>query len=125
MRDWVQYHNPDKVGPYKPEEGCFHIFTNKRLALRLLGDRVWLVSRKGKPPQYVLCERFVVDRVGEQLGRWRYFAEGSRDGESFSPLRRIDDKPWFERLKRVFRFGLTHIRDKEVVQGLLRSASQP
>jgi len=123
VRHWVHYHNPDKVGPYRPKKGSFEIFTNKRVD-KLLGDRVWLVSRKGKPRRYVLCETFVVDRVGMQLGRWRYFAEGS-DGQPFSPLRRIDDKPWFERLKRVFHFSLTHIRDKEVVRGLLRTASQP
>jgi hypothetical protein len=127
MRHWVQYHNPDKHGEYTPEEGHFGIFTDKCVH-GLVGDRVWLVSRNGKPRKYifVLCETFVVEKFGKQKsGPLQYTAEAWQGGKSFSPPVRIDAEPWFGRLLRMIRFGLSHVKDEEIIQGLLRVASKP
>ena len=127
MRHFVQYHNPDKYGPFRPSKDKFGIITNKRVD-SLKGDTVWLVSRRGNPPEYVLCETFVVERVGKgPPGSLQNFAKASH-GRSFDPPEKIDHEPWFKRLRRLtqnFRFGLTHVQDEQVIEGLLKAISQP
>ena len=125
MRHFVQYHNPDKYGVFTPSEGDFDIFTDKPVD-GLVGDRVWLVSKHGDPPDYVLCMTFVVDEVGVG-GPLKHLARGSH-GRIFSPPVSIEYEPWFNRLRQLtgnFAFGLQAINDEEVVEGLLRSASKP
>ena len=126
MRNFVQYHNPDKRGKFVPTPHRFLIVTNKTVD-NLVGDRIWLLSRRGKPPQYILCETFIVEKVGRgQSGPQRNFAEGS-DGRAFIPSVRIDQEPWFERLRGLtgnFRFGLQAVNNEEIVQGLLRAGSE-
>lgn len=126
MRHYVQYHNPDKFGQFRPNNRNFGIVTNKFFE-DLRGSTVWLVSRQGKPPLYVLCERFLVEEVGPNLkGALRYYAKASH-GRSFDPPRRIDDQPWFELLRKLtgdFAFGLQPLNDKTVVQGLIEVASK-
>lgn len=124
MRDFVQYHNPDQYGQFDPSEKEFRIFTRKSVD-DLVGNRVWLVSRRGDPPEYILCMTFVAERVDEGPPL-KYFAEASQ-GRMFDPPVRIDHEPWFERLRKVtgnFHFGPQPINDEEVVQGLLKIASQ-
>ena len=125
MGHCVQYHNPEKQGPFSPEEDDFSIFTKKSVD-HLVGETIWLVSRRGDPVEYVLCMTFVVERVGRdpELGN---VAWASR-GRVFSPPVRIDREPWFGRLRYLtgnFAFGLQPINEEEVVEGLLRSSSQP
>jgi len=122
-RHLVQYHNPDKMREYKSGKRGFGIVTDKPFR-RVDGDRVWLISRQGKPRnyEYVLCETFIADESGpDPSGRYRYFVNGS-DGKSFDPPILIDkNEEWFRRLFRVtqhFRRGLMNIRDEKVVRGL-------
>ena len=108
MRHFVQYHNPDKMNPYNPQSGEFGIFTNKPVG-DLREDMVWLVSRRGKPSRYILCEVFVVDDVKTLSGdTFKNYVTGEQ-GWSFTTPVAIGDKPWFEKLRRRtgnFAFGL-------------------
>src|SRR5438445_11121683 len=127
MRHFVQYHTPDTHGQFEPGKPGFGIITDKPVD-GLVGDRVWLVSRRENPWQYILCETFVVETVGRaRRGPQRNFAE-AKNGQPFADPVRIDHKRWFARLRRLtgnFAFGLQHIQDEEVVQGLLEVASKP
>ncbi len=128
MRDFVQYHNPDKRGVFRPSRRNYRIITDKTVD-KLVGDRVWLVSRRGSPPEYILCETFVVERVGQRgrLGRLQNFAEASH-GTPFDPPVRIDHEPWFGRLRKLtgnFAFGLQAIRNDEVLRGLVKVGTKP
>ena len=124
MQHYIQYHNPDRYGEYKPPKGEFQIMTKKSLG-NILGNRIWLVSRKGKPGNYVLCTTFIVDQIGAlPNGPLPYFARGF-EGKAFAPPVSIGDEFWFRPLLRLtgnFRYGLQHIRDEQVVDGLLRAA---
>ena len=121
MRHWVQYHNPERYGEFQPSERDFGIVTSKKVD-SLVGDRVWLVSRRGKPTIYVLCETFIVESVGSEGSEpHRNFARASQ-GQPFKPPVRISDEDWFLRLRRLtqnFRRGLFHIKDEEIVEGLM------
>jgi hypothetical protein len=119
MRHFVQYHNPDILEPYYPSNE-FGIVTNKPVK-NLLGETVWLVSRQGNPSQYILCEAFVVDEIDSGGGDgFKHSVTGVR-GWSFRKPVVIDDKRWFEVLRRAtgnFAFGLQPMNDKRVVKGL-------
>jgi hypothetical protein len=128
MNHYVQYHNPDKLGEFRPRKGSFGIITDKCVD-HLFGNRIWLVSRRGKPHQYqyLLCETFIVEQVGARgAGPLRNFAESSH-GRDFSPPVRIDHEPWFGtflKQNQNFRFGLQTINDDQAIQGLLKASER-
>lgn len=130
MRHFVQYHNPAKMGEYKPAKGRFGIVTNRPVR-HADGDRVWLISRHGEPRnyEYVLRETFLADESGRNpSARFRYFVNGS-EGRSFDPPISIEQtEDWFGQLFRVtqhFRRGFMRIRDQEIIRGLSTLANLP
>jgi hypothetical protein len=86
---------------------------------------VWLISKRGDPARFILCDAFVADEVGRNArGPFKYFAKGS-DGWFFRKFVVIDDKPWFEKLRRAtgnFGFGLQSLRDMDIIRGLDETA---
>jgi hypothetical protein len=87
----------------------------------MVGSTVWLVSRRGQPAQFVLCDSFVVYEIrSNEPGPLKNVASGA-EGYWFKRAVIIDQKPWFEELRRSagnFRFGLQSIHPDEVIQGL-------
>ena len=132
MRHWVQYHNPDEMGEYDPGDG--DLIVMKKNVHPDPGDRMWLISRRGKPGSYefLLCRTFLVDRSGpNDTGKYPnipYCVKGS-EGRTFVPPIAVDkNEGWFKLLLRVtqhFHRGLTHMKEEEVVQGLSRLAKLP
>jgi hypothetical protein len=120
MRHFIQYHNPDRFKPYKSSKVKARIVTNKRVE-KMVGDTVWLVSRRGRLAQFVLCDPFVVDEIrSNEPGALKNVASGAR-GYWFVRAVFIDQKPWFGELRRAtgnFLFGLQSIRDGDVIRGL-------
>jgi hypothetical protein len=120
MRHFIQFHNPDRFKPYKSSKLEARIVTNKHVE-KMVGDTVWLVSRRGRPVQFVLCDSFVVDEVRSKVpGPLKNVASGAQ-GYWFERAVVIDQRPWFEELRRAtgnFRFGLQSIRAEDVIQGL-------
>jgi hypothetical protein len=95
--DFVQYHNPDKVGHRCSQPERFGIYTNKSWSLvaSLPGNRVWLICGDGRPRSYSLCCVFDVDEIGEcdhPSFRWQ---AGGTVGTLFQPVLRIDHDSWF------------------------------
>lgn len=125
MRHFVQYHNPDKMDPFRPSKKMFGIVTDKRAGLRE-GDTVWLVTGKGRPRQFFLCETFVVEKIDSQgAGKFRYRMSGS-DGKSLYPLKIDKGSSWFRELLRItgnFRYGLQPISSKAIIQSLEKVSS--
>lgn len=129
MDHFVQYHKPEVMGRYNPDpsQTDFGIVTNKLPRLRL-GDKVWLITRKGGPRRrYSLCETFVVARLESQpTGKFKFRASGS-EGRSFRPPRKIGREPWLEELLTItgnFRYGLQLIKSRSVVKALERIATR-
>ncbi len=120
MHHFVQYHNPDKFEPYKCSKLKARIVTNKPVE-NLVGDTVWLISRQGRPSQHVLCDTFVVEKIGSNdQTQFKNVASGAH-GYWFERPALISQKPWFEKLQKAtgnFSFGLQAMRDKSVIEGL-------
>ncbi|HEV2490210.1 MAG TPA: hypothetical protein VGT03_10410 [Candidatus Acidoferrales bacterium] len=121
MRHFVQYHNPGRMGEYKPPENGYFIFTDKTVDCHI-GDKVWLISRRGRPGNYefVVCQAFLVETIEDNSGDFRYSVRGTV-GQHFDPPITINEEPWFERLRVLdgnFAFGLQPINEPEVVSGL-------
>ncbi len=121
MRHFVQYHNPDLMGRYRPSLKNYAIVTNKFFA-SLVGGTVWLVTSKGqRPRRYFLCSSFVVDEVErDNAGRFRNRAIGSkgRDCEI-----EIGNQQWFPELLKTtgnFGLGLLPISSEAIIRGLRR-----
>jgi hypothetical protein len=135
MRHFVQYHNPDKFGPYRCSKRGAQIVTDKSVE-NLIGDTVWLVSRRNRPARYVLSDVFVVEKTGSNEARSLKNFAFDAQGCWFERPVDIGEEPWFEKLRRVtgnFAFGLQPVRDESVVRGLeiiatveeIRRASPP
>lgn len=100
------------------------IYTRKPIRA-LIGERIWVVSGVGHPRTYSLVGSFLVWEVYEG-------ADGTKEawGETVTPLARpvrIDGTAWFQGLRKAtgnFAFGLQHINDAKVIDGLLATCSE-
>jgi len=127
MEDYVQYHNSDKRGfscfeLAKDED--FKIVTNKVLAKKLIGHRVWLIGGEGNPRRYYLCSTFVVDQVQKVSGEYRYVLSG-QEGLFFEPPILLNNFPWFKdflKSQQNFSMGLRKI--EEIYAEELRKITQ-
>jgi hypothetical protein len=120
MRYFVQYHNPDLMGSYRPSKSGFGVLTNKFIE-PVHGDSVWLVTGSGKPRRYSLCSWFVVSGVRSvDGGIFRKQVLGS-EGRDFKPFIPLDTMPWFRELLKKsgnFGLGLHRIKSKAVIECL-------
>jgi hypothetical protein len=132
MRHWAPHHNPDEMGESDPSGGDF-VVMKKNIRCNP-GDRVWLLSRRGKrgSDEYLRCRTFLADSRGPNgSGRFPKIpncVKGS-DGKALVPPVAINkNEEWFKVLFRVtqrLHRGLTQIKEEEVVQGLSRLAKLP
>jgi hypothetical protein len=132
MSDWVQYHNPDEMREYDPNGGDFIVM--KKNVHPDPGDRVWLISRRGKPGnyEYLLCRTFLVESSGpNDTGRFPnipYCVRGTKGKRLVPPTVIERNSDWFKALFQVtqhFHRGLTRIKGHEVIQGLSNLARLP
>jgi hypothetical protein len=124
MRHFVQYHNPDVMGQYRPSPKNNGIVTNKFFT-SLVGGTVWLVTSKGRRPRrYFLCSSFVVDEVErDNAGQFPNRAIGSTGQDCDVE---IGNQPWFPELLKTtgnFGLGLLPISSKAIIQGLQEVSS--
>src|SRR5258708_37848122 len=95
MHHFIQYHNPDLMGRYRPSHKNYGMVTNKSLA-SVVGGTVWLVTSKGRPRRYFLCSSFIVDNVERgNAGRFKNRATGSTGQDCEIE---IGSQPWFPEL---------------------------
>jgi hypothetical protein len=124
MRHFVQYHNPDMMGRYRPSPKNYAIVTNKFFA-SLKGGTVWLVTSKGqRPRRYFLCSSFIVDNVERgNTGHFKNRATGSKGQDCEIE---ISNHPWFPELLKTtgnFALGLLPISSKAIIQGFQQTLS--
>jgi hypothetical protein len=119
MRYFVQYHNPSKMG-YEVSPKELSVQTDKGSQVSV-GDTIWLITGKGTPRRYFLCNMFTVETVCPQRGAKFSCRVSGSHGKPFNPPIRIDEKVWFEELRKRagnFAFGLQSIRNPSIVKSL-------
>lgn len=126
MLHFVQFHNPDTWGEAVDltRGGTFSIATSKSVR-RVMGQRIWLLSRTDSPRTYFVACTFVADRLGtSRRRRFRNEAAGTQ-GQLLGTDARIDTALWWPTLLArtgSFRWGLTEIHDLSIIRGLERLA---
>ena len=114
MRHYVHYHNPDVMGYDASEVDTLNVLTNKRVNDDVVGERVWLLTGRGKPREYFLCLTFIADQVGSGPdGKFRTMVSGT-DGTVFDPFPRVDQLDWFGDFRKEmgnFAFGFQAVKD--------------
>lgn len=121
MKDYVVYHNPDEMGSELTTMADDHsIVTNKTVGDEMRGNRVWLITGKGRPRTFLLHSYFFVDDIepGEEDG-FRTRLTGT--GVVFDPMLVLNDEDWFDDFKTNqgnFAFGFQHITDHRFIEGL-------
>ena len=127
MRHFVQFHNPDVWGEALDLTDAFRVSTSKSVK-RLMGQRMWLVSRTIKPRHYFVASTFIVDDIRSDRRRIFPNTVSGLEGQVLGPSARIDTAPWWpDLLARTgsFLWGLTELTDDRIVRGLeqvMRSA---
>ena len=113
------------MGLYKPSKKDFGIVTNKPVK-GLIGETVWLLTGAGRPRNYYLVSRFVVDKTGHlDIGRFRNFASGI-EGQDFTPPIEIGGMDWFPELLKTcgrFSLGLLAIKSDIIIKGFQKVSS--
>jgi hypothetical protein len=123
MKDYVIYHNPDKMGGSVTNFPACMIWTNK-VFKQIVGSRVWLVTGEGKPRIYFLRSWFVVDASLPGIDRGYKTKLIGKQCQAFDPMVLLSDQDWFEDFKRQqlnFHRGLQPTKD-EFVHRLLKIA---
>src|SRR4051794_40703523 len=99
MRDFVAYHNADKMGySYRDATEPLAFFTKKGVG-HLSGARVWAIAGEGKPREYFLGAWFIVSDVVEVAGNSGERIVRGTVGEVFDPMVRLNDFLWFGRFR--------------------------
>lgn len=122
MKNFIQYHNTDKIGYSASELDEPKIFTNKSVR-NLSSGRVWLISSEGKfPKSYFLAAVFDVKRTA--TGTYEHeafknaaFGTGHVIGEHIC----LNGTALIRDIREVscnFKNGLTAIKDKNMVAEL-------
>jgi hypothetical protein len=99
MKDYVVYHNPDKMGGRVRDFPSCEAVTGKTVKENVIGSRVWLITGEGKPRTFLLRSCFIVDQVLTR-GHEEYKTKltGS-DCRIFEPMIELEGR-WFHTFKR-------------------------
>lgn len=125
MRQFIAYHNTEKMGYPLHEGEPLRLLTNKPVN-HLLQNTVWFITGEGATRQYSLGSVFRVTEVGDgDEDGFKRFAAGP--GHVFQPPIPIRDMDWFPEVLRVtghFGLGVQEVKDESVVAGLRQLAAQ-
>lgn len=121
VRHFVHYHNPDVMGQDAMLLHDLHVVPNKNVGQDLYGQRIWLLTGRGRPREYLVCLTFIVDSLqSDPEARFRTRISGEH-GTTLQPFVRVGDLNWFPKLRRAtgnFAFGLQPITDPDIIAGL-------
>ena len=141
-KHWIQYHTPDRMGygidecgiresntdETKETEGMFSLVTKKDLGIHNpVGDVAWVVGKTQDvdSPVY-LGWWFIVKDVVPSLDPNFLYQFVGEVGASCFPQPIISNEPWYPRLLGMtgnFKFGLTEINIRAVLDGLRTAAT--
>jgi hypothetical protein len=120
MKNFLVYHNPDKMHCEVTEVHALEIVTNRPAPRDAIGSRVWLITGRGRPRTFLLRSWFIVDKAGEADGEFKTKLSGTQ-GKVFEPMIELNQEEWLDDLKRQqrnFASGLQSITNEQVVRGL-------
>ena len=120
MKDFIVYHNPEKMRADVQEVNALSIVTNKT-PVDPSGCRIWLMSGRGRPRTFVLRSWFIVDSVEAGRGDGYKTKLSGKSGEVFDPVIELNDEPWFHDFKQNqgnFAFGFNAINEDRFVKAL-------
>lgn len=119
FRHFINYHNPDAMGFEFDEVEGFACVTKK--ISDLVGNRVWLVGRRGDARDCYLYGTFKIATVEQgDFGGFVTRISGV-SGQLFDPAVRLDDLPWFPSLKMAmanFSLGFQRLKSGPALEGL-------
>jgi len=122
MKDFIQYHNSDKIGFPASKLDEPKMFTRKSVR-NLSSSRVWLISGEGKSnKEFYLAAVFKVNRTTSGTFDHPDFANSAYGiGHVIGEKIKLNGIPWFEDLKanlNNFKNGLTELTDDNIVKEL-------
>ena len=121
MKDYIAYHNPDKMRAPLAEFPPFLAVTNNKMADVQHGSRVWVLTGEGKPVRtFFLRSYFTVDEIGPGSYGFKNELSGTR-GKEFKPMVRLNDLEWFDDFKLTqgnFSRGFQEIIGTRFIKGL-------
>jgi Domain of unknown function (DUF3883) len=123
MKNYVGYHNFDRMGYSYEEADPFSLATTKSVS-HMLGNKVWVIAGTGKPRSYSLMSYFIVDEIGDYGENGFEKAIYGSEGEEFPQGILLDNLEWikaFVRSQSNFSLGLQPIKDEFVLlfEGLI------
>jgi hypothetical protein len=118
MKNYVQYHNTEKMGyaALEAASGYFQISTNKPTQ-EVVGNRIWLFAGKGKPRRYFLAFVFIAENFSTVSEQDFFYQVRGREGKVFDPSLEVTHYPWFRELLRSqgnFAFGLNILDERYI-----------
>jgi hypothetical protein len=117
MKNFVGYHNADKMGYSFQDAEEPLAFVTKKAADHLVGARVWSIAGEGQPRGYFLGGWFLVDKVEPSAGDPLVRNVRGTVGQVFKPMIRLNELPWFSRFRQSqsnFSLGLQPINNEFV-----------
>lgn len=116
MRDYVSYHNEERMGYSFEDSNTFAVATSKPVS-RLVGAKVWCIAGAGRPRKYALGSWFIVDTLGTHGGEGFGEYVSGEVGVDFEPMIPLNQLDWFPRFLKSqsnFSLGLQPIRNEFV-----------
>ena len=142
MKNFVGYHNAEKMGYSFQDSREPLAFLTRKSVDHLVGTRVWVIAGEGQPRGYFFGGWFLVDNVGPLAGDPSVRKVRGTAGRAWKPMIRLNELPWFSRFRESqgnFSLGLQPIKDEFVphfealikratsgaVRGIRSGAAQP
>ena len=126
MKNFVQYHNVEKMGfsASKLDEPKLH--TDKSVR-NISSNRVWLISGEGSSPkEFYLAAVFKVNRTNNYFDHPDFENSAYGNGHIIGETIKLNGLPWFESLKsnlNNFKNGLSEITDLDIIKELEAASS--
>jgi hypothetical protein len=117
MRNFVGYHNAEKMGYSLRDAKDPFAFVTRKAVGHLVGARVWAITGEGQPRRYFCAGWFRVDRIEPSAGDPSERKVRGTVGRVFKPMIRLNELPWFPRFRQSqsnFSLGLQAIKDELV-----------
>lgn len=120
MKNYLLYHNPEKMGYSLDTVTDFNAYTDRKVKDENIESKVWLLTGEGKPKEFFLKMYFIIDDIKSGLEKEFKTKLIGREGKILKSMIRIDNLPWFEGFKKQMAYfvGFAEIRHKKYIDEL-------
>lgn len=120
MKNYLLYHNPEKMGYSLDTVTDFIGFTDRKVKDENIESKVWLITGEGRPKEYFLKMYFMIEDV--KSGAEKNFKTKlvGNKGKILDSMIRIDSLPWFEGFKKQMAYfiGFAEIKHQKYIDEL-------